>query len=57
MMGGVDDVGAAVEVDQRLLDGLVEQVGVDAGTGAAGGAVAGAGEAGVVPVAAEFAVG
>lgn len=50
--GGVDEVGAAVEVDQGVLDGLVEQVGVDAGRGAAGGAVAGAGEAGVVAVAA-----
>jgi hypothetical protein len=50
--GGVDEVGAAVEVDQRLLYRLVEVVGVDAGGGAAGGAVAGAGEAGVVAVAA-----
>jgi hypothetical protein len=35
--GGVDEVGAAVEVDQCLLYGFFEVVGVDAGGGAAGG--------------------
>jgi hypothetical protein len=55
--GGVDEVGAAVELDQRVLEGLVEEVGVDACGSAAGFAVWGAGEARVVAVAAQFAGG
>jgi hypothetical protein len=50
----MDEVGALVEVDQCLGDGVVDEIGVDARRCASDGAVAGAGEARVVAVAAQF---
>lgn len=52
--GGGDQVGAGVEVDEGLGDGGVDEVGVDAACGAAGAAVPGAGESGVVAVATQL---